>query len=258
MNNNTKIKKIKELRNDVDENAILVLGVANAGLVGNISADYLIEKLSLEEIAYIKCENFPPVSVFLDGRLKHPFRIYTNLENGPSKVFIATSEIPLEKKAFHELAHTLVDYVEELNIKKIITMVGVPVRAIDKYTVLFAAGDSYYNQLNALEKLEPIPKGMVFGLEALVLNETMERDVVGFSLIAPVKQHLPATRSAAELIDRLNEIFDFMNVDTQELIERDEKLQNKLSELAQQIKKQQQALAQGSGASSSPSPELFT
>jgi uncharacterized protein len=258
MNQKPKIKEIMELKNGIDENAILILGVANAGLVGNICADYLIEKLDLKEIAYIRCGNFPPVSVFLEGRLKHPFRIYANQQNGPSKVFVATSEIPLDKKAFHELAHSLVDYVEELKIKKIITLVGVPVQAIDHYTVLFAAGDSYYNKLNGIDHLEPIPKGMVFGLEALVLNETMERDIVGFSLIAPVKKHLPATRSAAELINRLNDIFDFMNVDTSELIERDEKLQNKLSELAQQIKKQQQALSHGGAGSSSPSPELFT
>jgi len=224
----------------------MIVGIANAGLVGTIAASHIIQKLNLSEIAYLYSSNFPPVSVFMDGELKHPFRIYADVKDSKgvekqSRIFVATTELPLTKdpSALHDIAHVLMDFAEELNIKTIVTLVGFPVDDFDKYDVFFAAEPSMLDKLKKIKGIEPLPKGMIFGLEALILNETLERSLDGFSLIAPVKEMLPGTRSAAALIDALKLIYKYIDIDVKELIDQDDFLQAKLKELAEQVKRSQ-------------------
>ena len=237
----TKIEKCCKIENGVDKDAVLIVGVANAGLVGNISAMHVIEKLGLEEVAHIHSSIFPPVSVFMDGILKHPFRIYADVDGNPVKTIVATSELPLNKENFHEIAHVLVNYAEELKVKNIVALVGFPVQEmIEDIDVFFAAEPEIFDRLKNIDDLKPLPKGMIYGLEALILNETLERHLDGFCLITPVKDGLPATKAAAAQIKAINKIFDFINVDVNELLERDKFLQEKLRELAEQIRRSQE------------------
>lgn len=222
------------------EDAVMIVGVANAGLCGSIAAMHIIEQLNLREIAYLYSSLFPPISVFLDGVLKHPFRIYGGQKGEPSNIFVATTELPLNKAGFHEIAHELMEFTEEIGVTKVVTLVGFPVQQIDKYDVFFAAEPEIFDKLQKIEGLQPLPKGMIYGIEALILNETLERTLDGFSLIAPVIEYMPATRSAAALIEKLNDIFD-INIEVKELLEHDDMLQEKLKELAQQIQRQKQA-----------------
>ncbi len=45
------------------EDSVMIVGVANAGLVGNICATHIIEQMGLREIAYLYSSLFPPISV---------------------------------------------------------------------------------------------------------------------------------------------------------------------------------------------------
>ncbi|MFX0102757.1 MAG: proteasome assembly chaperone family protein [Candidatus Hodarchaeota archaeon] len=223
------------------EDAVMIVGVANAGLCGSIAANHIIEQLGLREIAYLYSSLFPPISVFLDGILKHPFRIYGGPKGKPSKIFVATTELPLNKAGFHEIAHKLIEFTEEIGVTKVVTLVGFPVQQVDKYDVFFAAEPEIFDKLEKIEGIQPLPKGMIYGIEALILNETLERPLDGFSLIAPVIEYMPATRSAAALIEALNKIFDYIDIDVQDLLAHDDMLQEKLKELAEQIQRQKQA-----------------
>jgi len=246
----------------VSDEAFLILGAANAGLVGTIAAGHIIEKLDLVEVAHLHSSSFPPISVFIDGVLKHPFRIYADTKNedgSPARVFVATTELPLNRETYHELAHVLVEYIQELGIKTIVTLVGFPVQDVDEYEVFYAAEPTIIERLKQIEGIQPLPKGLIYGIEALVLNETLERAMDGFSLIVPVKEYLPATKAAAAMIDALNKIFS-LDVDTKELVERDDQLQEKLKELAEQIRRNQ---AEGPDQYMAPPPSksmnsLFT
>jgi uncharacterized protein len=240
----TKIKKCCTLSHGVASDAVVIVGVANAGLVGTIAASHIIEKKKMDEVAHINSAIFPPVSVFIDGVLKNPFRIYADIKDAKGNMkqattFVVTSELPLNKETFHEIAHVLVDYLQEMGLKKIVTLVGFPVEEMEKIEVFYAAEPELMGWLKKVEGIQPLPRGMIFGLEALILNETLERELDGFTLIVPVKEYLPATRSAAALIETLNKIFPYLKLDVKELLERDDQLQSKLKELAEQVRKSQ-------------------
>lgn len=244
MEQGTKLKKCCTV--EAADDAVMIVGVANAGLVGSIAAGHIIEKLHLEECAHIYSSSFPPVSVFMDGELKHPFRIYADSKDAdgnekPARFFIATSELPLTKDVtvLHDTAHVLVDYVQELNIKTIVALIGFPVEEFDQYDVFYAAEPEIIERFKKIEGIQPLPKGMIFGIEALVLNETLEREIDGFALIVPVRENFPGIRSAAALIDALKKIVDGLDIETQELIAQDDQLQAKLKELVEQVRRSQ-------------------
>ncbi len=243
MEGKTTIKKCCDLKHGADKDAIMIVGVANAGLVGSIAANHIIEKLKMIEVAHVDSATFPPVSVFMDGILKHPFRIYADSKDKPAKVFLATTELPINRETFHDVAHVLVDYIEEMKIDSLVTLVGFPVNEMDdsKIDVFYAAEPELVERLKAIgNAIQPLPKGMIYGIEALILNEALERELDGFTLIVPVREYLPATRSAAALIDALNKIYAFLNIDTKDLLDQDKAIQSKLQELAEQIKRSQE------------------
>ncbi|MBD3188035.1 hypothetical protein GF325_14455 [Candidatus Bathyarchaeota archaeon] len=232
-----------DMEGGVADDAVLVVGIANAGLVGNISSDYIIDKLQMKEIGYMNCTKFPPVAVFLDGKVKHPFRLYADSTTNPAKRLVAVSEVPLQKESLHDLAHALMDHVSGLGVTTVVTLIGILVDIVDEIVVLYASDDGMKSRLDEIESIKPIPKGMTFGMEALILNEAIERDINGLALIAPVQKHIPATGSAAKLIEALNEIFPFFNIDVEDLLERDEQIKSKLQELAEQIRNQQNKMS---------------
>nr|MDO8118130.1 PAC2 family protein [Candidatus Sigynarchaeota archaeon] len=107
--------------------------------------------------------------------------------------------------------------------------------------VFYAAEPEIVERLKAVgDAIKPLPKGMIYGIEAYVLNEALERDLDGFMLIVPVREYIPATRSAAALIDALKNVFNFLKIDTKDLLEQDKAIQSKLQELAEQIRRSQE------------------
>ncbi len=66
----------------------------------------------------------PPAVVFMDGKLRHPFRICSD-EDG--KLCVVMSEIPLRSDGVYPIASTLVDWIERTGAKELVVPEGVAV-----------------------------------------------------------------------------------------------------------------------------------
>ena len=62
------------------KNPIIFAGFVGAGLVGPLSINHIITELKMTEIAVMRSKYLPPSTVFMRGRLRHPFRFYANPE----------------------------------------------------------------------------------------------------------------------------------------------------------------------------------
>lgn len=69
--------------------AVLIAGFPGPGLVGSMSANYIIEQQKMHQIAYVDSDFITPGVIFIGGRLRHPFRIYAN-EEGTVCVLVST------------------------------------------------------------------------------------------------------------------------------------------------------------------------
>ncbi|MEX1996686.1 MAG: PAC2 family protein, partial [Nitrosopumilaceae archaeon] len=70
--------QVYELKKIKLDNPIIFAGFVGAGLAGPIAVGYIIEKLKMKEIGYMRSRHLPPATVFIQGRLRHPFRFYAN------------------------------------------------------------------------------------------------------------------------------------------------------------------------------------
>ena len=68
--------EVFEINKPVLKSPIIFAGFVGAGLVGSIAIENMIKKLNMKEIAYMRSKYLPPSTVFMNGRLRHPFRFY--------------------------------------------------------------------------------------------------------------------------------------------------------------------------------------
>ncbi len=233
---------IEDLSFQINEGATLILGFAGIGLIGPIVANQLIEQIpDIKEIGFLVSDYLPPISVFYQGVLKHPFRLlYTPQHN----LIVGVCEVPFQTpSAYNDLSKTICNWAlsEDVKAKEVVIFQGIPQRGIiDDYPVYFAAEAE---MTDALEKhdIKKVEKGIIVGPEATVLNEALTNRLRAYALFTPVLE-IPTPEGAAAIIEVLNDIYN-LEIETSKLIEEGKEIKAKMLELAQkaqEYQKQQQ------------------
>ena len=83
--------QVIKINNFVPKNPLVILGFVESTTLGLLTSSYLIEQLELHQIAQIKSVHIPPVTVFVGGKMRTPFRIYGNKEG---TLLVITCEVP--------------------------------------------------------------------------------------------------------------------------------------------------------------------
>ena len=91
------------------KNPIIFAGFVGAGLVGPLSINHIITELKMTEIAVMRSKYLPPSTVFMRGRLRHPFRFYTNPEG---TICAIICEITLRMEGLYTLVSSILDWSE--------------------------------------------------------------------------------------------------------------------------------------------------
>jgi uncharacterized protein len=74
---------------------ILIEGFPCAGLVGSISTSYIIDRLHMNQIACVESEFIVPGVIYAEGKLRHPFRLYSN-ERGDVCVLVCEAPVMIQ------------------------------------------------------------------------------------------------------------------------------------------------------------------
>lgn len=238
---------IENLTVEIKEGATFLLGFAGIGLVGPIIANTLIEQITdIIEIGFITSEYLPPISVFYQGVLKHPFRL---LYSPSTNLIVGICEVPFQiPTAYNDLSKTICNWAlsEDVNAKEIVIFQGIPQRGvIDEYPVYYAAEEAMIKHLEQFG-IKKVEKGIIVGPEATVLNEALTNRLYAYALFTPVLE-IPTPEGAASIIEVLNKIYD-LKIDTTTLIEQGKEIKAKMLELAekaQQYQRQQQLPGSG-------------
>ena len=84
---------------------VLIVGFPSVGLVGSICANYIIEKKDMHQIAFVDSEHVVPSAIYIGGRLRHPFRIYSdNLKT----LYVVVCEAPLMPAGVHSIMDLMI------------------------------------------------------------------------------------------------------------------------------------------------------
>src|ERR671938_1026453 len=105
----------------------LIAGFPGAGLVGSISTSYIINKLHMNQIACVESEFIVPGVIYAEGKLRHPFRLYSN-ERGD--VCVLVCEAPIIIQGMYSVLDTVMKWALSNNVKEVIVLDGIAIEGL--------------------------------------------------------------------------------------------------------------------------------
>jgi len=208
---------------------LLIGGFVGPGLVGTIAASYLIETLGLHEIAHVRSAHIPPATVFIAGKLRHPFRIYA-AENG--KLCVVICEVTLPIDGLYHLARALLDWAETKQIGELVVLDGVPQPGLPPERLTFCAAEEDRCRELAKKGIPTLQSGFIGGMPGSLLSEALTRKIDGVSLLTPAIANLPDPGGAAALIRALSVAYE-LKVSVDPLLAKAQEIEKSFDELAQ-------------------------
>ena len=106
--------QVVEIEKRKYSNPLVIAGFEGSTFAGILSASYIIETMQLHQVAHVISQHIPPVTVFVGGKLRHPFRIYANNNN---TLVLAVCEVPIPSSYIYEISNTLMDWFEGIGAK---------------------------------------------------------------------------------------------------------------------------------------------
>ncbi|NJK77662.1 MAG: proteasome assembly chaperone family protein [Nanoarchaeota archaeon] len=216
---------------------IIFAGFVGAGLVGSLSVSHIIEDLKMEEIGLMRSRYLPPSTVFMKGRLRHPFRFYANKEG---TICAIICEITLRMEGLYSLVSAVLDWAEKKGSKEIVILDGIPSEEHDNKAYCAAKEDLI--RMMADKDISMIPQGFITGIPGGILNECIIRKIQGITLLAKANKTSPDPEAASTLIEALNRFYD-MKIDTTNLEKEKERIHSEFRELSQKYVKHREEFA---------------
>lgn len=208
----------------VPNNALMLHGLPDVGLVGLIATSHIIGQLKMNEIAYIDSELLPPIVVFREGLPHAPLRIFAN-----DTIIASFGESAIPAKAVHPIVKKLVDWGRSKNTKLMISMGGIPVQErqeIDSVKVYAAASTPALLKTLTDKGIEIMHGGFLVGPYALIMRYCAEQDIPAIALLAQSFYDYPDPEAAAATIKEFSKISG-VNIDVSKLIEGGEEIRLK-------------------------------
>lgn len=227
------IKFIEHKKRDLGKYT-LIEGFPGMGLVGTIAAKYIIERLKLEEYGYIDSNIFIPIIRIHDGIPVNPSRIYIDEKR---KLLILLSEQIIPRLYTSYMANSVVQWIKERKIKKVISLSGIHAQVEDgsKDTVYGIASNSRDTKLLKKHNLEVIGDGITTGITALIMLRLGNENIEAFSIMGNVKIAADY-EAAAAAIKKLNEMMS-LNIQVEPLLKEAEETEKQLVEHLEALQK---------------------
>ncbi|MDQ2685325.1 MAG: PAC2 family protein [Thermoproteota archaeon] len=272
----TKIITIADLNNLKKDKTILIAGFPGPGLVGSISTSYIIDKLEMYQIAFVESHYISPGVIFIDGKLRHPFRLYANKQGN---VCVLVCEAPIMMDGTHFVLDAVMDWAIKNSIEEVMVLDGIPVQGIpdsDRKSVILASENMEQNSINNGEvsehsdkKDEILPEHklnsqsnfnrsaiedsskkyttFIGGIAGGLLSACLSNQIPCAAILIPSSSGIPDPEGASLLIETFNNFItdDKLKIETTQLKEQGQKLKKQLEQI---IKAEQEQRAVGGGS----------
>ncbi|HLB69478.1 MAG TPA: proteasome assembly chaperone family protein [Candidatus Methanoperedens sp.] len=212
------------------KNPLVIEGFPGIGLVGNIACQHIIEELQMKYLGSIDSRYFPPLAVLFNGIVYMPVRIY---ESAKKNIIVVISDIPIHPTASYDLSKSLVDWVESIHTKNVISIAGIATTTGMRRVFGGATNNEMLEKIK--DRTEIFQVGTISGISGSIMTECYLRHIPAMSLLGETPGPNPDPRAAVEVINVLNNIFD-LSIDTNKLTSQAEQIELELSKLAEQVR----------------------
>jgi uncharacterized protein len=240
------------------KNPLLIAGFPGPGLVGSISINYVIKKLDMQQIFCFESEFIVPGVIFMDGKLHHPFRIYSNLDG---TICAVICEAPIMINGMHSVLDALATWAEDIGINDVFVIDGIAIRPgsstdsnskvisnLERRPIILSSSDdriinSNVNKPNLnIESLIEGSTTFIGGIAGGLLSSCISHNISCSVIFIPTQSGIPDPDGAALTIELLQNTIANNNfkVDTSELRKQGEEMKHKLNNLIKSVKQQQE------------------
>ena len=228
-------ESVYEIKKILLKSPIIIAGFVGPGLAGPLAVGYIIEKLKMQEIGYLHSKYLPPSTVFIQGRLRHPFRVYSNKKGNICAIIC---EVTLRADGLYNIASILLDWAQSKGCRELVILDGVASEEHDNQT--FCAAEEDLCRIMQDKQISMISQGFITGIPGSILNECIIRKIRAITLLVKASNTKPDPLAAATLIDSLCRVYGFL-VDTSDLRQQREKIGSDFKELSEKYKEHRQA-----------------
>jgi uncharacterized protein len=218
------------------EDAIVLEGSPELGLIGNIVGWLLVEELKMNQIGHIDSKYFPPLAVLYKGVAMHPFRVYSG-----EGLVLFLSDFIVPPIVAYDMANAITEWMDKNNSKELITFNSYVVREKAHEVAGAANTEEGLQRLGELE-VPILPFGNVSGLSGSLLTRSLTKEIPASCVFAEVLNQYPDPRAAASVVDVLNRMLN-INVNAEPLLKEAEEIETRLKELAQKVQGEQESPA---------------
>jgi uncharacterized protein len=266
---------MSDINNLQKNKSILIAGFPGPGLVGSISTSYIIDKLNMHQIACVESEYISPGVIYVDGKLRHPFRLYSNKEGN---VCVLVCEAPIIINGIHSVLNTVMDWAIKNTIQEVLVLDGIPVQGIprpDRQPIILGSSemdenitDNIKNNNNKnAEKDVSLPNThhdvtsnlnrntigdsnkkyttFIGGISGGLLSACLSYQIPCAAILVPSSSGIPDPEGASILIESYNSIIkdENLKINPDQLKEQGQLLKKQLEQI---IKSEQEQRDQGS------------
>jgi len=220
---------------DIPEVDVLVAGFPGLGLIGGIASEQLINTLSLEQVASITCDQFPPTAVIFDGVPRRPVRFFAG-----SGFLLVKSDMVIPPQLSNSLAREIIDWSKDNGVEEVIIFDAVPESEDSPSEDQIWGVISTHSAASHAEKLDidVIKRGAISGISSSLLLYAHEQKIEAVAMLAEGSSNMPDPRAPATILDKFADYME-IDIDTSPLLESAEELEKEYAKLVQQTKKAQ-------------------
>ncbi|HJS82584.1 MAG TPA: PAC2 family protein [Nitrososphaera sp.] len=251
----TSIRPVERNKQIKLDDAILVAGFPGPGLVGSMSASYIIEQQKMHQIAYVDSDYIMPGVMFIGGRLRHPFRIYSNDEGD---VCVVVCDAPIVLAGIRQVLNTVVRWAHERNVREIMVLEGIAATDIpqDERKAVIMSSDGRSDDHGFLSRMhrkgsEEAPSGhpaFITGISGALLASCLSNGIPCTGILLAAPSGIPDPEGAAILIETANRIASNpFKIDVGQLKNEAVELKKQMQQLINAMQKQQQDAVQVGG-----------
>lgn len=212
------------------KNPLIIEGFPGIGLVGNITCQHIIEELKMKYMGSIDSKYFPPLAVLFNGIVYMPVRIY---ESHEKEIVVIISDIPIHPSASYDISKVLIDWMQKINAKNIVSIAGIATTTGERRVFGGATSPELLDKIK--DKTEIFQVGTISGISGSIMTECYLREMPAISLLGETPGPNPDPRAAVQVINVLNKIYG-LSIDTEKLLGQADQIELELSKLADQVK----------------------
>lgn len=200
-------------------NPTLIEGLPGIGFVANIAALHLIQELQAKPFADIHSPSFHDLAITgKDGKVTSPQNTlyYYKSDDIDDLIILYGNTQALSSFGQYELCDSILDVVQELGCKRIITLGGMKGKEKIENPRLFCAATDAETLKDALQVGARVVTGQIFGVAGVLIGLGKLREMKGLCLLGETPGFYPDAVAARLVLDALNKLLG-LNVDLREL-----------------------------------------